>query len=229
MTPAMAIILTALMLGLLGSLHCVGMCGGIAGLLHAPNAVSGGAPASGQRWRMILVYNSGRIGSYMLAGALAAQTGISLLGLMGVDSSRMLAQMIGGLFMILLGLYLAGWWNALAPLERLGLKLWRWLAPLTRHFLPMDRYSRVLAVGILWGWLPCGLVYSALALVLASGDPLIGMVAMGAFGIGTLPVVSALSALGGEEGLVRRPLVRKAAGFVIVLLGASLFTGLTAV
>ncbi len=228
MTPDIVIILTAFFLGLLGSIHCMGMCAGIAGMLHTPTTNRPEDHTRGRRMKIALVYNGGRISSYMLAGAIAAQTGISLLGLLGAQAGQILAQMIGGLFMMLLGLYLAGWGNALAPLERLGLKLWQGLSPLARYLLPIDRYHRIFVAGILWGWLPCGLVYSALALVLVSGDPLIGTLAMAAFGLGTLPLVSALSFLRGEEWLMRQPIVRKVAGTVILLFGAVLFTGLIA-
>lgn len=226
MTPDILIIVSALLLGLLGSLHCVGMCGGIAGMLHAA-AVS--VPANRtprRRWLMTLAYNGGRIGSYMVAGAIAAFAGVTLLALLGEESGRTLAQVVSGLFMILLGLYLTGWWNALAPVERIGMQLWRRLSPLTRHLLPVDGYGRALVAGMVWGWLPCGLVYSALALVLASGRPLNGALAMGAFGLGTLPMVSLAGFLGGEGGFTRRPMVRRLAGSLILLFGAAMFTGL---
>ncbi len=227
MTADILIIASAFLLGLLGSMHCVGMCGGIAGMLHAATASVPANRTPRRRWLMTLAYNGGRIGSYAAAGAIAALAGVTLLAMLGEESGRALAQVVSGLFMILLGLYLTGWWNALAPVERIGMQLWRRLSPLTRHLLPVDGYGRALAAGMIWGWLPCGLVYSALALVLASGRPLTGAAAMGAFGLGTLPAVSAVGLLGGEGGPMRRPLVRKVAGSLIMLFGVAMFTGLT--
>jgi sulfite exporter TauE/SafE len=227
MTPDLLIVVSAFLLGLLGSLHCIGMCGGIAGMLHAASATTPESRSPRRRWTMTLAYNGGRIASYMLAGAIAALIGVSLLGLLGRETGRNVAQLFSGLFMILLGLYLTGWWNALAPIERIGLKLWRRLSPVTRHLLPITGYGRAIAAGAIWGWLPCGLVYSALALVMANGKPLTGAIAMGVFGLGTLPVVAAVGMLSGESGLMRRPLVRKIAGSLIMLFGMAMFTGLT--
>ena len=157
---------------------------------------------------------------------MAALVGLSLLGLLGEETSRSAAHLFSGLFMILLGMYLTGWWNALAPVERIGLKLWQRVSPLMRPLLPVTGYGRALAVGAIWGWLPCGLVYSALALVLASGKPLTGALAMTAFGLGTVPLVATVGLLSGREGLMRRPLVRKVAGSLIMLFGIVMFTGL---
>ena len=226
MTPDTLIIASAGLLGLLGSLHCVGMCGGIAGMLHAATVTVPANRAPRRRWLMTLAYNGGRIGSYVVAGAIAALAGVTLLAMLGEESGRALAQLVSGLFMILLGLYLTGWWNALAPVERIGMQLWRRLSPLTRHLLPVDGYGRAFAAGMIWGWLPCGLVYSALALVLASGRPLTGAVAMGAFGLGTLPAVVVAGLLGGEGGPMRLPVVRRVAGSLILLFGVAMFTGL---
>lgn len=227
MTPDILIIASAFLLGLLGSLHCVGMCGGIAGMLHAATVSVPANRMPRRRWLITLAYNGGRIGSYAVAGAIAALAGVTLLTMLGAETGRALAQIVSGLFMILLGLYLTGWGNALAPVERIGMQLWRRLSPLTRHLLPVDGYGRAFAAGMIWGWLPCGLVYSALALVLASGRPLAGAVAMGAFGFGTLPAVAAAGLLGGEGGPMRRPMVRRVAGSLIMLFGIAMFTGLT--
>lgn len=226
MSPDTLVILSAFMLGLVGSLHCIGMCGGIAGMLHAASSGSKPGLPLGAQWRMTLAYNGGRITSYMIAGGIASLLGVSLIGIVGKESGRAMAQVVSGLFMILLGLYLTGWWNALAPIEKLGMRLWRRISPLTRYFLPIDTYPRALAAGAVWGWLPCGLVYSALAMVMMTGKPLIAMAAMGAFGFGTLPVVSAVGMLSGDNGLMRRPVVRKVAGSLVVLFGVAMFTGI---
>ncbi len=221
------VIITAFILGLLGSLHCLAMCGGIAGMLHAATVSAPVDHAPRRRWSITLAYHAGRIGSYMAAGGIVAFAGVTLMGLLGQETARSVAQLLGGLFMVLLGLYLTGWWNALAPIERLGLQLWRRISPLTRRLLPITGYRRALGVGAIWGWMPCGLVYSALALVMASGRPLTGALAMGAFGLGTLPMVIAAGYLGGEAGLLRKPVVRQVAGSLIMLFGAAMFTGLT--
>ena len=226
MSPDILIVISAFLLGLLGSLHCVGMCGGIAGTLHAAAESVEHNRTAQRRWLMTLAFNGGRITSYMLAGAIAALVGFSLIGLLGKETSRSVAHLFSGLFMILLGLYLTGWWNVLAPIERIGLQLWQRISPLMRHLLPVTGYGRAFAVGAMWGWLHCGLVYSALALVLASGKPVTGAIAMGAFGLGTLPLVATVGILSGKSGMMRRPFVRKIAGSMIMLFGIVMFTGL---
>lgn len=191
----------ALLMGLAGSLHCVGMCGGIVGTLAV------GVPEWVQqdRWRLmgwLLAYNAGRLFSYMTAGALAGGLGSQMFGLLPAGQGRAAGGLIAGLFLAALGLYLAGWWQGLAALERAGAGVWSRIEPFGRRLLPVRSSQHAFAVELLWGWLPCGLVYTALAWSLAAGSAASGALLMLAFGIGTLPMLLALGALVGRGALI---------------------------
>jgi uncharacterized protein len=134
-----------------------------------------------------LSYNLGRITSYAAAGAVAGAIGSLGLLLDGMLPVQLALYVIANLLLIALGLYLAGISSAVARLEPIGNAAWRRLQPLTRCFLPASTGPRAFGLGLLWGWLPCGLVYSVLATALLSGDPLTGAAIMFAFGLGTLP------------------------------------------
>ncbi len=140
--------LALFLVGLLGGTHCVGMCGGIVG------ALSLGAPA---RWSMHLAYNAGRIISYAAAGALAGALGAASLSLDGQAPVRLTLYLLANLMLVALGLYLLGVTRALAFTERAGQHLWRLIQPLTRRFLPARTIAQAFPLGLLWGWLPCGL------------------------------------------------------------------------
>ncbi len=203
--------LALFLVGLLGGTHCVGMCGGIVG------ALSMGAPG---RWSMHLAYNAGRILSYGLAGAIAGAVGAASLGLDGQVPIRLVLYLVANLMLIALGLYLLGVTQALAFTERTGQLLWQRLQPMTRRFLPARTVAQAFPLGMLWGWLPCGLVYSALATALSSGSATRGGLAMLAFGLGTLPnLLLAGIILARLNEFVRRPAVRIAAGLLVLGFG----------
>lgn len=203
--------LALFLVGLLGGTHCVGMCGGIVG------ALSMGAPG---RWSMHLAYNAGRILSYGLAGAIAGAVGAASLGLDGQVPIRLVLYLVANLMLIALGLYLLGVTQALAFTERTGQLLWQRLQPMTRRFLPARTVAQAFPLGMLWGWLPCGLVYSALATALSSGSATRGGLAMLAFGLGTLPnLLLAGIVLARLNEFVRRPAVRIAAGLLVLGFG----------
>ncbi|MGI9317746.1 MAG: sulfite exporter TauE/SafE family protein [bacterium] len=224
MTPDAMIVTTAFIIGLVGSLHCAGMCGGIVSMLHAGQKISSKRSLR-SAWVTSMAFNGGRIVSYAIAGALAASLGVSIVELTGQEIGHTVMQMLGGLFMIALGLYLTGWWNGLAVIEKLGLKVWQKLSPLSRGLLPITSYFGALKAGAMWGWLPCGLVYSALVLVMSSGDPLTGAAAMLAFGMGTLPMLSAIGIASERVNIAAKPLVRQSAGVMVMLFGVLVFTG----
>lgn len=162
-------VLTALVIGFLGSTHCVGMCGGIVGALNA------GLPErQSLSWysqlSYHLLYNAGRILSYVIAGSLAGLAGAQP-GKLPFDLVLPVGSVIAGLFMVALGIFLAGWWPAFARIERLGQFAWKYIQPLGNKFLPVKSPLHALGLGLIWGWLPCGLVYSALALALLSASP----------------------------------------------------------
>jgi sulfite exporter TauE/SafE len=175
---------TALLLGALGSVHCAAMCGGIAGAL----SMARGGANDGRARLQHACYGAGRVTSYTVAGAFAGSLGLVLGSAIGPTGSRAL-RVLAALVLALLGFQLAGYGNALAPLERLGGAAWRRIAPLLSLDRKRTSVLTSLAVGAVWGWLPCGLVYSTLAWAGAAGDPVQAAVAMAAFGVGTLPSV----------------------------------------
>ncbi len=210
---------SAFLVGLAGSGHCLGMCGGIVGALSfgLPEAVRSRPVALAP---YLLLYNAGRIASYALAGALAGGIGATVTGLAGPDTARLAGRVLSGGFMLALGLYVAGWWPGLARLERWGGVVWRRIEPFARRRLPVRSPAQALAAGLAWGWLPCGMVYSALVLALTSGDAATGAGVMTAFGLGTLPMLLVLGAAAGPLGrLLRHPYARRAAGLLIVAFG----------
>lgn len=203
--------LALFLVGLLGGTHCVGMCGGIVG------ALSLGGPA---RWSMHLAYNAGRILSYAAAGAIAGALGAASLGLEGQVPVRLLLYFLANLMLVALGLYLLGVTRALAFSERLGQHLWWRVQPLTRRFLPARSAMQAFPLGLLWGWLPCGLVYSALASALTAGSANRGALLMLAFGFGTLPnLLLAGIVLARLNEFVRRPPVRVFSGLLVLGFG----------
>ena len=176
----------AFSIGLMGSLHCIGMCGGISSALTT--AVTPGTSQISRLLGYPLLYSLGRISSYALAGAITGLLGNSFRDLLGVHGPSML-RIFAGVMMILLALYLSGWWQVLNHLERAGARIWKKLAPWTRHLIPVNNPIKALALGLLWGWLPCGLVYSALAWSVGADSVTEGALLMLYFGLGTLPAM----------------------------------------
>jgi hypothetical protein len=204
----------AFAVGLLGGVHCLGMCGGIATALSS--ASSGAMPA----WQLRLGYNLGRISSYAVAGAIAGSIGGAGMLIAHALPVQMAAYILANVMLIGLGLYLAGLSAAVSRLESAGQWIWRRLQPLMRHLLPADRWSRALALGALWGWLPCGLVYSVLTTAMLAGNPGGGAIIMAAFGLGTLPnLLAAGTALGWLQRLRNHRSFRITAGGLVAGLG----------
>lgn len=202
-------LLAAFTVGFLGSLHCVGMCGGIVTALTL-------GTRTGSSYR--LAYHTGRIFSYATAGAIIGTVGVTLMGI--ADEAAMIARWISGLFLIALGLYISGWWLGLAVTETAGNVLWRHLQPLGRRILPVDRPWKALLIGALWGWLPCGMVYVALTGALASGGAVTGAAVMISFGLGTLPALLAIGGLAQWFArIAQNQRLRQGAGTVFIVLG----------
>lgn len=176
-------LLAALLVGLLGGGHCVGMCGGIVG------AVSMSMPGSRPQWRLLLAYNLGRITSYTLAGIVAGALGASSFFLQRLVPVGEGLYVLANIMLILLGLYLANIWHGVIMLERMGGMLWRRLQPFSKRWLPVRTITQAGMLGMIWGWLPCGMVYSVLIAALATGSPAQGGLLMLAFGVGTLPTL----------------------------------------
>ncbi len=167
--------------GLLGGGHCMGMCGGIVAALTL------NLPPHQRRWTIMLAYNAGRIGSYVLIGALLAGLAGAGLTLLAANPAQTALLVLANLMLIAMGLYLAGLSRAITNMESLGRPVWRRIQPLTARLLPIRHWPAALLAGALWGWLPCGLVYSASLSALATGSAPQGALMMLAFGLGTLP------------------------------------------
>ena len=210
---------SAFVVGLLGGVHCVGMCGGIVA------ALTFGLPAErrqgvGPALPFLLAYNVGRVASYTLAGAIMGGAGMLVAQLVPVQTAQQALLVLAGLFMVAMGLYLAGWWAGLARLEQAGGVLWRRLEPYGRRLMPVRSPGQALALGLLWGWLPCGLVYSTLVWAVSSGGAWQGAALMLAFGLGTLPNLLLMGvAAGAIARLARDPRVRLVAGGAVLLFG----------
>lgn len=212
MTELLPLLVSALILGLLGGGHCLGMCGGLMGAL----TLAIPPEQRGKRMRLLLAYNLGRICSYALAGL--------LLGIAGwaVENSpfAMLLRFAAGLLLICMGLYLAGWWSGLTRIEAVGRHLWRHLQPMTRRLMPVTSIPRALLLGAIWGWLPCGLVYSSLLWAASQGSAFDSALLMLTFGLGTLPVLVA-TGMAAERltSVLRQRGVRIAGGLMVMLFG----------
>ena len=207
-------IIAVFFVGLLGGVHCLGMCGSIVGILTAQ------LPKSGTRWPYHLAYNSGRIASYTLAGLLAGAIGQAGLLMRDVVPIQHLLFALSNLMLIALGMYLAGIWSMVRHIEQAGSVLWKHIQPLTRPLFPITSPTRALLLGTLWGWLPCGLVYSVLVTALASGHAQSGALIMLAFGLGTLPNLMVIGLLWERfRNWVRSPKIRLFAGLIVIAFG----------
>jgi sulfite exporter TauE/SafE len=141
-------------------------------------------------------------------------------GALKIFGSFPVGRVVGGVFMILFGFYLAGWWRALLVLEKAGAHLWKHLEPLGRRFIPVHSGGQAFMLGLVWGWLPCGMVYAVLALALASGSVLYGGLVMLVFGLGTLPLMIAMGfAIGTLTRVLQGRILRILAGVMVMLFG----------
>lgn len=209
MTEAFALP-TAFLLGLLGGTHCLGMCGGIA------SSVALQAPSGSRGLSLLVSYNGGRILSYSLAGALFGSLGWLLSNL----ELQLILRTLAGLMLVAMGLYIAQWWLGVTRLEKVGGMLWQQLRPLAGRLLPARHPGQAFLLGSLWGWLPCGLVYSTLIWASAAADWQYSALLMACFGLGTLPVML-LTGLFAQQvkNLLQQQLTRQVAGLIIIIMG----------
>ncbi|MEE4789129.1 sulfite exporter TauE/SafE family protein [Pseudomonas alliivorans] len=212
MLDLIPLLLSALVLGLLGGGHCLGMCGGLMGalILAIPRE------QRTRRLRLMMAYNLGRIISYAIAGFFSGLVGWAVANSPGATTLRVIAALL----LIAMGLYLAGWWSGLTRIERLGRGIWRHLQPFATRLLPISSMPSALLLGALWGWLPCGLVYSTLLWAASQGNAIDSALLMLAFGLGTWPVLLA-TGLAAERttALLRKRSVRAAGGVLVILFG----------
>lgn len=179
---------SAFLLGFFSTLHCVGMCGGIIGAL----SLSLPLEIRNNKLRLfsfVFTYNFGRIVSYSVAGLIAGWVGTGVLQSTGFDQGHAILKWIGITMMIAIGLYLTGWLPQLARIEKIGIPVWKRLEPIGRKLVPVASLPKALAYGLIWGWLPCGMVYFVLIWALTAGDAVHGALTMLAFGLGTLPTL----------------------------------------
>lgn len=206
---------SAFVLGLMGGMHCAGMCGGIVGAISRPWS------SARDTWRFHFAYNGGRILSYGLAGFLVGALGSA--GFLFRDFAwlQQLFAFAASLLLLALGFSVAGAVPVVRRIEGWGAALWRHIQPLSRGLFPVDSALRAFAVGLLWGWLPCGLVYTVLLTALATADPMIGALVMLAFGFGTLPNLIGMGAVfSRSRNVLRSRWVRIATGAVVSSFGA---------
>ncbi|HFC8500449.1 TPA: sulfite exporter TauE/SafE family protein [Neisseria oralis] len=203
-------LLTLFLLGFFGGGHCVGMCGGLS------SAFALQLPPGLNRAGLIVLLNLGRISSYVFIGLLVGaigQIGISL------DQTRWLQNglyLSANLLLLFLGLYLAGISSLATRIESIGRPIWKRLNPLLNRLLPIQSVPACFGVGMLWGWLPCGLVYSASLYALGSGNALEGGLYMLAFALGTLPNLLAMGLFAAQlKNFLQRKTVRLAAGLLV--------------
>ena len=204
----------ALLTGLLGGAHCVAMCGGIAT----------GFSVHSRGWFAALQPNLGRIAGYVLAGAVVGGIGGGLLGVARIPQLGIAMRALVGIVLVIAGLRML---DRRGRLPRFsggpGNRLWRMLAPLQRRLLPADTAGKRFLLGMLWGWMPCGLSTTLLAAAWLSASPLQGALTMAAFGLGTLPVMVSLTWAGARIGQrLQRGALRNAAGVLVI--GSGLLT-----
>ncbi|GLQ30082.1 sulfite exporter TauE/SafE family protein [Litoribrevibacter albus] len=209
----------ALLIGLLGGAHCIGMCGGITATfgLNSQGNIS-------QRFSKNLAFNLGRITSYTGAGFLIGLASSLLANLS--PTVGMILRLIAGVFIVLMGLYIADWSRAITKIEKPGQWIWKRIQPLTKPFLPADTVYKSLSLGLLWGWLPCGLVYSTLVLASANASPTSSALVMFAFGLGTLPTMLATGLLASQlSNIIRNKNIRNLAAIMMILMGLWIIWG----
>ncbi len=227
-----SLVLAAFLVGVAGGVHCVGMCGGIVMAVTLRSAavrnVSPGAgelAAGGREGAGLLsfqlAFNFGRIATYGVIGGVVGAVGSLGLLLDSVFPVQLALRVIASALIILVGLYVAGYGSSVVKgLERAGGGVWRVAQRLGGGCFPPDTPGRALVAGSVWGWLPCGLVYSVLATTLVSGSAVRGATIMLAFGLGTLPALIATGLLADRlRRAMQRPAVRLAAGMLVVALG----------
>ncbi|SGY98739.1 Integral membrane protein [Moritella viscosa] len=204
------------MIGILGAGHCIAMCGGISGAIAHANTQSSPQTTS----LAPLFYNLGRITSYTLIGAIVGYTAQIGLNFGAGYDLLVILRFVSGITLILIGLYIAQLNSTILQLEKVGRLVWRYIQPVARRFLPLKTPYHAFPLGFLWGWLPCGLVYSALTLALASGSALESALTMFAFGLGTFPIMFLVGSLSSKfNRLIQNAKFKKMSGLLLILFG----------
>lgn len=211
----------ALLLGLAASGHCVVMCGGISSALSLATAKN----ASGRPHATLLLgYQLGRIASYTLAGLLFGGVLGGVIRLLDIESVRMTLRAFSAFALLFAALVMLG--RVRDPGLGIGRRWWSKLAPLGRRLLPVATLPRAFAFGTLWGWMPCGFVYTVLVMASLQFDAVRGALTMAAFGLGTVPALLAAS-FGAPRlaAVATRPAARQVAGSILLVGAALTFAG----
>ncbi len=217
----MDVLVSVFLMGFFGGVHCLGMCGGVVAMLTA-----GLEPEVRVNPRKIalfrLNYNLGRILSYVLMGAIFGLFGSLLTQSLQMDILDKSLRIFSGVLMIMVGLYIGNWSSSIQILEKIGAKFWALLQPLTKRFLPIKNLRSAFFTGLLWGGIPCGLVYGALSFAIISGSATQGGMIMLAFGLGTLPSLLLMASLSNQlTHFIQKPWVKKFSGLIIIALGVA--------
>ena len=184
--------LAALLIGLLGAGHCLGMCAGIASAITFSENKTQSRIAS---FSSVLLYNLGRVSSYSLAGFIIAGSSGALIILLGGKEALIYLRMFAAILMLFLALYISKIWFGLLKLEQAGQHVWKFIKPIAQYFIPLKHPIFAFPLGFLWGWLPCGLVYSTLSWAASSGSATSGLLIMLGFGLGTMPAMLSVGSL----------------------------------
>jgi hypothetical protein len=210
--------LSAFAVGLLGSGHCLGMCGGITTLL-----TSAIQQPNGKHYHYLWLYHLGRILSYSVIGFIVAYTAAMTTKNIGLPLGYL--RLLSALFIILLGLYIGQWYLGLTKIEKIGQKFWQLISPLSKKVMPVNSVAKAFGLGVLWGWLPCGLVYSMLTWAIASNNAWQGAGIMASFGLGTLPSLL-LAAIGVTKSkqLLANILFKQIIASLLIVYGIYSFT-----
>jgi len=209
----------AFLAGLAGGAHCAAMCGGLVGIASGARARELSRLAW---WRRALAYNAGRIVTYVAAGAITGALGAAGLVLRGTPLVQQILLAVMSASLIMLAAYISGFAPIVRTIESAGAILWRRIEPHSRRFLPADSAPRAFGLGLVWGWLPCGMVYAALVASLATADTRHGALLMLAFGLGTLPNLLAIGASFGYITRMARSRVARTA-FAVLIAGIGVF------
>ena len=207
-----ALFLAAFSMGLFGSPHCLGMCGGIVtafglSMQHVSDSKKNG---------LILTYHLGRLISYSLLGLIASVVGVAIFQSFMSNSAP---RIVLGAVLVLIGLAMLGL-PLFNQLEKVGMRFWQSLAPLRKKVFPIDSFGKALFAGLLWGFLPCGLVYGALMMAIAGNDIATGAALMFVFGLGTMPMLIATQkTVGILQSSIKNFRLRQINGVIMMLSG----------
>lgn len=211
----------ALLIGLLGAGHCLGMCSGIA------SAITFSVKTPQRKlpvFSALLLYNLGRVCSYSVAGAFFAGSSGALLVFFGGKEALIYLRICAAILMLLLALYISRLWFGLLKIEQAGNFIWQFIKPIAQLFMPLKHPLYALPLGFLWGWLPCGLVYSTLSWAASSGTASHGFIIMFGFGLGTLPAMLSISTLSQQlKEYVNHHYFRYGSGLLLALFAVHTF------